>query len=155
MEEVQAASNTKYVEVNAGSVLNVRGGPSVSTSIVTTLKAGAKVNVLSETNGWSKVDANGKVGYVSSSFLISKQESTIKYVSIDPSSTLNVRESASTKGNVVTKLKNGTKVEVVSESNGWSEVKVNGIKGYVASEYIKAVPTEEKKTTEVANEQKK
>ncbi|NMO77104.1 SH3 domain-containing protein [Niallia alba] len=155
MEEVQAASNTKYVEVNAGSVLNVRGGPSVSTSIVTTLKAGAKVNVLSETNGWSKVDVNGKVGYVSSSFLISKQESTIKYVSIDPSSTLNVRESASTKGNVVTKLKNGTKVEVVSESNGWSEVKVNGIKGYVASEYIKAVPTEEKKTTEVANEQKK
>ena len=155
MEEVQAASNTKYVEVNAGSVLNVRVGPSVSTSIVTTLKAGAKVNVLSETNGWSKVDVNGKVGYVSSSFLISKQESTIKYVSIDPSSTLNVRESASTKGNVVTKLKNSTKVEVVSESNGWSEVKVNGIKGYVASEYIKAVPTEEKKTTEVANEQKK
>ncbi|MED3794059.1 SH3 domain-containing protein [Niallia alba] len=155
MEEVQAASNTKYVEVNEGSVLNVRVGPSISTSIVTTLKAGAKVNVLSETNGWSKVDMNGKVGYVSSSFLISKQESTIKYVSIDPSSTLNVRESASTKGNVVTKLKNSTKVEVVSESNGWSEVKVNGIKGYVASEYIKAVPTEEKKTTEVANEQKK
>ena len=155
MEEVQAASNTKYVEVNEGSVLNVRVGPSISTSIVTTLKAGAKVNVLSETNGWSKVDVNGKVGYVSSSFLISKQESTIKYVSIDPSSTLNVRESASTKGNVVTKLKNSTKVEVVSESNGWSEVKVNGIKGYVASEYIKAVPTEEKKTTEVANEQKK
>ncbi|MEM5595795.1 SH3 domain-containing protein [Niallia circulans] len=91
--------------MNKGSVLNVRVGPSISTSVVTTLKAGEKVNVLSETNGWSKVEVDGKIGYVSSSYLITKQVSSVKYVSVDPSSTLNVRESASTKANVVTKLK--------------------------------------------------
>jgi len=155
MEEAHAASNIKYVEVNKGSVLNVRVGPSENTNIVTTLNAGAKVNVLSETKGWSKVDVNGKTGYVSSTYLTTKQVSSIKYVSINPSSTLNVRETASTKANVVTKLKNNTKVEVVSESNGWAKIKVNGKDGYVASEYIKAEQTEEKKTTNITNQQKK
>ncbi|MED4244923.1 SH3 domain-containing protein [Niallia circulans] len=155
MEEAHAASVTKYVEVNKGSVLNVRFGPSISTSVVTILKAGEKVNVLSETNGWSKVEVDGKIGYVSSSYLITKQVSSVKYVSVDPSSTLNVRESASTKANVVTKLKNNTKVEVVSESNGWAKIKVNGINGYVSSQYIKAVQTEEKKTTNSSNKQQK
>ncbi|MCM2979563.1 SH3 domain-containing protein [Niallia circulans] len=155
MEEAHAASVTKYVEVNKGSVLNVRVGPSISTSVVTTLKAGEKVNVLSETNGWSKVEVDGKIGYVSSSYLITKQVSSVKYVSVDPSSTLNVRESASTKANVVTKLKNNTKVEVVSESNGWAKIKVNGINGYVSSQYIKAVQTEEKKTANSSNKQQK
>jgi mannosyl-glycoprotein endo-beta-N-acetylglucosaminidase len=154
MEEAQAASITKYVEVNKGSVLNVRVGPSVNTNIVTTLNNGTKVNVLSETNGWSKVNVDGKTGYVSSTYLITKQENSIKYVSINPSSSLNVRESASTKAKVLTKLKQNTKVEVVSESNGWSKIKVNGINGYVASEYIKADQTEEKKTTDTSNEQK-
>ncbi|MED5100392.1 SH3 domain-containing protein [Niallia circulans] len=155
MEEAHAASVTKYVEVNKGSVLNVRVGPSISTSVVTTLKAGEKVNVLSETNGWSKVEVDGKIGYVSSSYLITKQVSSVKYVSVDPSSTLNVRESASTKANVVTKLKNNTKVEVVSESNGWAKIKVNGINGYVSSQYIKAVQSEEKKTANSSNKQQK
>ena len=155
MDEAHAASVTKYVEVNKGSVLNVRVGPSISTSVVTTLKAGEKVSVLSETNGWSKVDVDGKIGYVSSSYLTTKQESFVKYVSIDPSSTLNVRESASTKANVVTKLKNNTKVEVISESNGWAKIKVNGINGYVSSQYIKAVQSEEKKTTNSSNKQQK
>ena len=154
MEEAQAASITKYVEVNKGSVLNVRVGPSVNTNIVTTLNNGTKVNVLSETNGWSKVNVDGKTGYVSSTYLITKQENSIKYVSVNPSSSLNVRESASTKAKVLTKLKQNTKVEVVSESNGWSKIKVNGINGYVASEYIKADQTEEKKTTDTSNEQK-
>ncbi|MEK5054468.1 SH3 domain-containing protein [Niallia sp. FSL K6-0212] len=155
MEEAHAASVTKYVEVNKGSVLNVRVGPSISTSVVTTLKAGEKVNVLSETNGWSKVEVDGKIGYVSSSYLITKQVSSVKYVSVDPSSTLNVRESASTKANVVTKLKNNTKVEVVSDSNGWAKIKVNGINGYVSSQYIKAVQSEEKKTANSSNKQQK
>ncbi|MEZ2715713.1 SH3 domain-containing protein, partial [Niallia circulans] len=155
MDEAHAASVTKYVEVNKGSVLNVRVGPSISTSVVTTLKAGEKVSVLSETNGWSKVDVDGKIGYVSSSYLTTKQESFVKYVSIDPSSTLNVRESASTKANVVTKLKNNTKVEVISESNGWAKIKVNGKNGYVSSQYIKAVQSEEKKTTNSSNKQQK
>ncbi|QJX61695.1 SH3 domain-containing protein [Niallia circulans] len=155
MDEAHAASVTKYVEVNKGSVLNVRVGPSISTSVVTTLKAGEKVSVLSETNGWSKVDVDGKIGYVSSSYLRTKQESFVKYVSIDPSSTLNVRESASTKANVVTKLKNNTKVEVISESNGWAKIKVNGKNGYVSSQYIKAVQSEEKKTTNSSNKQQK
>ncbi|MEZ7794877.1 SH3 domain-containing protein, partial [Niallia circulans] len=155
MDEAHAASVTKYVEVNKGSVLNVRVGPSISTSVVTTLKAGEKVSVLSETNGWSKVDVDGKIGYVSSSYLTTKQESFVKYVSIDPSSTLNVRESASTKANIVTKLKNNTKVEVISESNGWAKIKVNGINGYVSSQYIKAVQSEEKKTTNSSNKQQK
>ena len=99
MEEVQAASNTQYVEVNAGSVLNVRGGPSVSTSIVTTLKAGAKVNVLSETNGWSKVDANGKVGYVNKQYIKVQEGNVINNETTNSEENTNTASNENTENN--------------------------------------------------------
>lgn len=65
---------------------------------------------------------------------------TTKYVNIT-SGTLNVRTSASTKGSIETKLPKGTLVTVVSESNGWAEIKVNGKKGYVSSVYLSSKNT--------------
>jgi len=143
IDEVKAASNNvKIVDVDTGSKLNVRVGPSTSSSTIMSLSKGKEVTIISESNGWSEIKVNGKNGYVSSKYLISKQTSTsseksIKYVSIDANSSLNVRKSPSSQSNVLTKLSNNTKVEVYAESNGWSKIKVNGIDGYVASQYIK------------------
>ncbi|WP_193224541.1 SH3 domain-containing protein [Bacillus sp. B1-b2] len=139
IEEVQASTNNvKFVQVEEGSVLNMRSGPSANSDVLSTLKKGQEVMVISEENGWSKIAVNGKEGYVSSSFLKSNETSVVKYVSIDSSSTLNVRSTPSTQSNVLTKIKNNTAVDVYSEENGWSKIKVNGIEGYVASKYIQA-----------------
>ncbi|WP_052737856.1 SH3 domain-containing protein, partial [Bacillus sp. SA1-12] len=138
-------ATTKYVNIKSGS-LNMRKSASASSKVVTSLKKGTEVTVYSETNGWSKVKAAGKEGYVSSSYLSSTNKSvsstktesskaTTKYVNVK-SGSLNMRKSASTSSQVVTSLKKGTEVTVYSETNGWSKVKAAGKEGYVSSSYL-------------------
>jgi mannosyl-glycoprotein endo-beta-N-acetylglucosaminidase len=136
----------KYVNISGGT-LNLRSSPSTGASIVATLSKGTVVTVYSEANGWSKVSANGKDGYVSSSFLsaanpaasisTSSPAATTKYVNIS-SGTLNLRSSASTGASVVASLPKGTAVTVYSESNGWSKVNANGKDGYVNTSFLSA-----------------
>jgi uncharacterized protein YgiM (DUF1202 family) len=57
-----------------------------------------------------------------------------KYIDAE---TLNIREQAGKEYNVIGKLKKGDKVLVVSENNAWTEIEtVEGIKGYVASNFL-------------------
>ena len=59
----------KYVNV---SVLNFRSNPSTKASILGVILKGSEVEVISISNGWSKVEYNGKEGYVSSNYLSDK-----------------------------------------------------------------------------------
>ncbi|MEB6548653.1 SH3 domain-containing protein [Heyndrickxia sporothermodurans] len=151
-EKTPAKTLTKYVDVDTGSTLNMRSKASTSGAIVAKLKKGTKVTVQSEANGWSKITASGKTGYVSSKYLTDKNtqskptknppkqttptKTVTKYVEVDAGSTLNMRNKASTSGAIVAKLKKGIEVTVLSESNGWSKITVNGKTGYVSSQYL-------------------
>ena len=66
IEESQITANGKVV--NADS-LNVRKGPSISFDIIGKLSGGDKVKVIGESNGWYKIEYNGKYGYVSGSYI--------------------------------------------------------------------------------------
>lgn len=55
------------------------------------------------------------------------------------SSRLNVRQSADTSAKVVGTLKHGTKVEVLSGSDGWSQIKSGKLTGYVKNSYLVAI----------------
>ena len=65
-EYTSTSLSIKYV---TASSLNVRKGASTSYSVIGTLSKGAKVEVISTSNGWSKIKYNGSVGYVSSKYL--------------------------------------------------------------------------------------
>lgn len=69
----KASSTTKYV---TASSLNVRSSASTSGSILGSLSKGTAVKVISESNGWSKIEYNGGVGYVSSKYLSSSSSSS-------------------------------------------------------------------------------
>ena len=58
---------TKYVSASVG--LNVRSGAGTSYSKLGKLEYKEKVTVLSTSNGWSKINYNGKTGYVDISYL--------------------------------------------------------------------------------------
>ncbi|WP_299087026.1 SH3 domain-containing protein [uncultured Metabacillus sp.] len=135
----------KYVNVKSSS-LNLRSNPSTSSQVITSLKKGMEVTVYSEANGWSKVKAAGKEGYVSSRYLTSKNseanpvktetsKTISKYVNVK-SGSLNLRSNPSTSSQVITSLKKGMDVTVYSEANGWSKVKAAGKEGYVSSRYL-------------------
>jgi len=52
--------------------------------------------------------------------------------------TVNVRKSDSEIAEKITKVTNGTKVEVLEQKvNGWSKVRVDGKEGYIKSEYLR------------------
>ncbi len=142
-----AAASTQYVSVNPGSYLNLRASASDNASILTKLANGSSVTVYSVSNGWAKVNANGKDGYVSAKYLSSKTSSskpaeqpktsaTTQFVSVNPGSYLNLRARASDNASILTKLANGSSVTVYSVSNGWAKVTANGKNGYVSAKYL-------------------
>ena len=125
-------------------VLNVRSGAGTNYSVIGSLKNGTIVPVISESNGWSKINYNGKTGYVSSNYLGNKNTSSdntsssesIKYKKIVTATNLNFRSGPSTSSSKIGSIKEGTEVGVISESNGWSKINYNGKVGYVSSQYL-------------------
>ncbi|WP_055329578.1 SH3 domain-containing protein [Paraclostridium sordellii] len=135
------------IKVVAATSLNVRSGPSTGYGIIGSLKNNEKVEVTSESNGWSKIKYNGKEGYVSSTYLKDSNEGGTSKpdekpnvetkIKVVTATSLNVRSGPSTGHGIIGSLKNNEKVEVISESNGWSKLKYNGKEGYVSSTYLK------------------
>ena len=140
----ESDSNTTKMYVTASSGLNVRKGPSTNDLIIRTLPNGTEVNVYSTSNGWSKIKVNGIEGYVSTKYLGSKNSSDSnittpsnkKTMYVTANSGLNVRKGPSLSDSKITKLSKGTEVVVNVTVAGWSQITVNGIEGYVSSEYL-------------------
>ena len=136
-------NNTNNTSTNTATVntdgLNFRNGAGTSYSVIKVLNKGDKVEVISESNGWSKVKYDSRLGYVSSKYIDKTNESyTIKEVSTN---NLNVRTGPGTSYAVIGKLNTGSKVEVISESNGWSKIKYSNKTAYVSSGYLRVVST--------------
>ena len=141
------SSSTKIVNTSS---LNVRNGAGTNYKKIGSLSKGTKVNVISESKGWSKINYNKGTGYVSSKYLSntsnnsnnssnsnnsnnSSQSSSTKIVN---TSSLNVRNGAGTNYKKIGSLSKGTKVNVISESKGWSKIKFDGKTAYVSSKYL-------------------
>ncbi len=159
-------SNTMTATVSLGSAssrLNVRKEASTSAAVVGTLKHGAKVTILSSSNGWSKIQTDNVTGYVKSSYLIAssgplptaRPETTpapeataapqqtaspsggIAVIKLNSSSSkLNVRKGPSTSTSIVGTLKHNTQVEVLETSGSWSRIRSGSLTGYVMTSYL-------------------
>ncbi|WP_330677204.1 N-acetylglucosaminidase [Paeniclostridium hominis] len=134
------------MKIVTATSLNVRSGPSTSHGLIGTLKHNEKVEVISESNGWSKIKYNGKEAYVSSTYLKDAENGEVTNpgenqesakIKIVTATSLNVRSGPSTSHGLIGTLKHNEKVEVISESNGWSKIKYNGKEAYVSSTYLK------------------
>lgn len=144
--------NTATKQANTDN-LNVRSGPNTSYSVVGKLKKGEKVKVLSESNGWSKIDYKGKISYTSSRYLsnVSSQPTNptpeekpgdIKANKIVNTSSLNVRSGPGTTYSKVGTLSKGEKVGIMSENNGWSKIDFKGKVAYTSSQYLSSENTQ-------------
>ncbi|MDM5337414.1 SH3 domain-containing protein [Fictibacillus enclensis] len=144
-------TTTKYVKVSGA--LNLRKDATTKSSVIKTLKDGEEVTVYSESKGWAKIKVGSSTGYVSTKYLTATKpgssskpkpaptpapepKTTTKYVKV--SGALNLRKDATTKSSVIKTLKDGEKVTVYSESNGWAKVKVGSSTGYVSTKYLTA-----------------
>lgn len=136
-----STSNNVTIKVVTATTLNVRSGAGTNYSKIGTLSKGSEVSVISESNGWAKIDYNGRDAYVSSNYLSSKSESntgdeSIKSYKIVTATSLNFRSGPGTSYSKISSISYGTEVGVISESNGWSKIKYNNKIGYVSSNYL-------------------
>ena len=58
---------------------------------------------------------------------------------INVTSTLRIRESASTSSSVLGTMMNGSTFDIISKSGSWYKIKYNGITGYVHGDYVSEV----------------
>ncbi|MGL5312817.1 MAG: SH3 domain-containing protein [Peptostreptococcaceae bacterium] len=138
-------STVKSTKVVTGNSVNFRTGPSTSNSSIGKLSKGSEVGFISESNGWSKISYNGKVGYMSSQYLADKTENpstpdngdnTVKSTKVVTGNSVNFRTGPSTSNSSMGKLSKGSEVGFISESNGWSKISYNGKVGYMSSQYL-------------------
>jgi len=132
---VSASSGT----VNADQV-NFRAKPSTSSRIIKTMNKGAKITLISKTGNWYKTKIRGKVGYIYSTF-VKKTVVKLKTASVVVS-VANVRKSNNTKSKILTKIKNGDKVTILSSKGDWYKIKTKSKKtGYVVKSFLRVNST--------------
>lgn len=70
-----ADTSVEKITMYAKSSVNVRSGAGTSNSRIGSLSKGQEVTKVGEENGWSKIEFNGTVGYVSSKYLSTEKVS--------------------------------------------------------------------------------
>lgn len=123
-------------KVVTGGGLNLRKEPSLNASVLGQYPTGTWMTVLETTGDWSKVQVNGKTGYVLSKYLTDSNVSNTLTVRTNTGIGLNVRTAPSLTGDIVTSFKNGSTVTVLSKGNGWYKVQQGDVVGYVASRFL-------------------
>ncbi|MFH5849946.1 SH3 domain-containing protein [Clostridium perfringens] len=153
-------STEKTGIVNVSSSLNVRSGASTSSKVIGSLSGNTKVTIVGEEGAFYKIEYKGSHGYVAKEYVKdvtesnnsnqgtqtpekpSNPESTEKTGVVNVSSSLNVREGASTSSKVIGSLSGNTKVTIVGEEGAFYKIEYKGSHGYVAKEYIKDIKDE-------------
>lgn len=125
--------------------------PSINATDVIELKIDESVTVTEVMNGWVCVETQTTKGWLRKDKLKKDepaeenvqetqnqqpvQETPIKTQYVN-SSSVNVRQEANTSSAIVTTITLNTEVQVYSEENGWSKVKVNNVEGYISSSLL-------------------
>lgn len=120
-----------------GTQVNVREEPNTSSGIITKL-SNARVSIVDKSDDWYKISFDGKTGWVSSDYIkVLTAKGKIN------ANGVNFRETASTSGEVIDSLSEGTSVEILDTLSGWHKVKVDSKVGYVATKFVTATSTEQ------------
>lgn len=141
-----------YVTISGG--LRLRSTGSTNAEIVATMPQYAAITILDDSTGWAKVSYQGQVGYCSKQYIAygsapdvmdqdDEQEQTssttvtTEQATVSASGGLNLRSEASTNGESLTVIPDGSSVVITStRDDGWSEVVYGNLTGYVSNDYL-------------------
>lgn len=132
-----------YVYANVYNYVNVRKGPSTEYECVGKLHADAVAEFIQTEGDWTLISSGSVTGYIKSEYLLFGEEAQAaiqkKYKKefVVTCNILNLRAGEGTDFDVLGKLQNGMKGEVLSESEEWAKVKINDTVGYVSKEFIR------------------
>ena len=137
--EQQEAEEQGPQYVTTTTTVNVRSSDSEQADKLGKVSGGTKLQVLEQRpNGWTKVDYEGKEGYIKTEFLQLAESAagTETIGTVTATTNINVRASASETADRLGVLSGGDSAELVGTEGDWSKIKYNGQIGYVKSEYV-------------------
>ena len=143
----------------AAYLLRLREGPSSNAKVLDAYPRGTVVTILKKGSDWTKVRVHGKVGYMMTGLLSygryktsdtenksTAQNGTTRKTTVSVSSgetayvmkgiRLNMRDSASSDGEIIASFRGGKKVTVLRKGKYWCYVEVDGLLGYMATDYL-------------------
>lgn len=133
--------------VNADA-LRLRSEPSTTSSTITYLNTGTPVDILEDLGEWYKVSCSAGTGYVYASYVSFQSEGTVTaaapsmesvagQVGVVTGSLVNFRsEPAMEDVNILTALRAGEELTVVSVDEEWCQAIYQGQDGFMRAEYI-------------------
>ncbi len=154
-----SSADENYAAARSGKTttrVNMRKGPSTNAEVEKVLGKNDSVILLGENGTWYKVNAGGKVGYVSKAYITLTSDSSPSVPSVPPVSPsvpdteiydntvsgaaterVNLRAAASTSSSVLKVLAANQSLTIEGETGSWYKVKVDGKSGYVAKAYVR------------------
>ena len=125
--------------VTTTTTVNVRSSDSEQADKLGKVAGGTKLQLLEQRpNGWTKVDYDGREGYIKAEFLqLAESAAGAETIgTVTATTNINVRASASETADRLGVLSGGDSAELVGTEGDWSKIKYNGQIGYVKSEYV-------------------
>ena len=177
-EETKTDTNEETKKVAETTKLKIV--PAINATDIIEVKQDETVTVIETMNDWVCIQTGTTKGWIRSDKLKSAEEKTTEPVVENEENTpveetvlktlyvtettVNVRKEPNTTSEVVTKLNLNTQVDVYSEENEWSKVKVNDQEGYILTSLLsdkkkevettsRSATTTRKKTTETKKEE--
>lgn len=145
-EEKKKDEETETTMVYVLEKVNVRSEPSETSESLGLVDPGSALTKFSEADGWTKVDLNGKTGYIKSEYVSAEKPDTSAAdaagltlgSTVRLSESTNIRTEASESADRLALAYAGESVTVISvDANGWTKVNYNGQEGYIKTEYVR------------------
>jgi len=134
-EDISFAKVTNYV--------NIRNSANEEGQILGKLYNNSAATIMEKSGDWYKVKSGSVTGYIKADYLITGAEAEKlsqdigTRIAVVITTTLKIREKASTDSSVLTLVPIGDELIVEEESDGWIKVEWEGNKtGYVSAEYV-------------------
>lgn len=132
---------------NVEGNINIREAASTDASMVGKLPENAGCEILGTEGDWTHISSGEVEGYVLSEYLltgdaaITKANEVARYTATVNTDSLRVRLEPNTTSEILATMPEGEELEIVSETDGWVQVNIDGEYGYVSGDYVTCATT--------------
>lgn len=138
--KVEAEDISNLCVARVDNYVNVRKSPSKNSKAVGKLYNKNVATILSEEDGWYKIESGKLKGYVCAEYVVVGNGDALKsagrlYATVETQS-LRVRKKATTESSILGAIPGGEDVVVIDEKEDWVKVSIEEGDGWVSREYI-------------------
>lgn len=116
-------------------LLNIRDAPNSGAKTLASVGRGASIKTLAVINDWIEIEFNGQLAYTLAQHVDLVYAESGHYAKVI-ANTLNVRSAPTSNASLFGQLAADTRIWVEGEQQRWSQIRFNGNRGYVASDYL-------------------